>query len=386
MVLRLLRARRLDRRLDPARPVPEPRRAPGTTPSCAGRTGPTVAVVDHEVPLPEAAVAGDPQRTACGPSTSARTRSSAGSSPTRRQGVAVDDPAELYRPGGGRGDLVPMGLDLEWETDGEPYHYGARRPATRSPASCTARCCSATSASSSTASASATTPGASATGGSSAGCGRRGGSTTAPASTAPTSASPTCVSASATCSRRTAASWPAAWPDATGGGVVRRGGARRRGLPDGGDGDDRRARAHDAAARLRPGAARRPRGPGRPLPRAMCRFATPDGRTGLGWTEWNQPGAEMTELRRRTCERPTSSRLFAQTTRASTSHVRGPASSRAIAQTIAVASATRMAAPTSSTSRRFVAPSAPSCHAGRSPGACGRPPVTRPRARSGWRR
>ena len=38
-------------------------------------------------------------------------------------GVAVDDPAELYRPGGARGDQVPMGLDLEWETDGEPYHY-----------------------------------------------------------------------------------------------------------------------------------------------------------------------------------------------------------------------------------------------------------------------
>jgi hypothetical protein len=39
------------------------------------------------------------------------------------QGVAVDDPADLYRPGGARGDLVPMGLDLEWETDGQPYHY-----------------------------------------------------------------------------------------------------------------------------------------------------------------------------------------------------------------------------------------------------------------------
>jgi hypothetical protein len=25
------------------------------------------------------------------------------------------------------------------------------------------------------------------------------------------------------------------------------------------------------------------------FPRAMCRFTTPDGRTGLGWTEWNQP-------------------------------------------------------------------------------------------------
>jgi hypothetical protein len=25
------------------------------------------------------------------------------------------------------------------------------------------------------------------------------------------------------------------------------------------------------------------------FPRAMCRFTAPDGRTGLGWTEWNQP-------------------------------------------------------------------------------------------------
>jgi hypothetical protein len=26
------------------------------------------------------------------------------------------------------------------------------------------------------------------------------------------------------------------------------------------------------------------------FPRALCRFTTADGRTGLGWTEWNQPG------------------------------------------------------------------------------------------------
>jgi len=25
------------------------------------------------------------------------------------------------------------------------------------------------------------------------------------------------------------------------------------------------------------------------FPRAMCRFTAADGRTGLGWTEWNQP-------------------------------------------------------------------------------------------------
>ncbi len=47
------RARRVDRRLDPPRPVPEPRAWPGTTPSCAGPDRPTVAVVDAEVPLPK---------------------------------------------------------------------------------------------------------------------------------------------------------------------------------------------------------------------------------------------------------------------------------------------------------------------------------------------
>ena len=83
---------------------------------------PTVAVTDLEVPLPK---------------DSLEIRSAGlwaehvGTHPLERwqvaneaQGVAVDDPAELYRPSGARGDLVPMGLDLEWETDGEPYHYG----------------------------------------------------------------------------------------------------------------------------------------------------------------------------------------------------------------------------------------------------------------------
>ncbi len=82
---------------------------------------PTVAVVDCEVPLP--------------PST-LEIRSHGlwaehvGTHPLERwqvaneaAGVAVEDPAELYRPGGARGDPMPMGLDLEWETDGEPYHY-----------------------------------------------------------------------------------------------------------------------------------------------------------------------------------------------------------------------------------------------------------------------
>jgi hypothetical protein len=83
---------------------------------------PTVAVVDQEVPLPKA------------PSLEIRSHGlwaeHIGTHPLERwqvaneaAGVSVDDPAELYRPGGARGQQVPMGLDLEWETDGEPYHY-----------------------------------------------------------------------------------------------------------------------------------------------------------------------------------------------------------------------------------------------------------------------
>ena len=87
-----------------------------------GPDRPTVAVVDQEVPLPKL------------PSLEIRSHGlwaeHIGTHPLDRwqlaneaSGVAVDDPTELYRPGGARGDLVPMGLDLEWETDGEPYHY-----------------------------------------------------------------------------------------------------------------------------------------------------------------------------------------------------------------------------------------------------------------------
>ena len=36
-------------------------------------------------------------------------------------GVALDDPADAY--GDLRGERTPLGLDLEWETDGEPYRY-----------------------------------------------------------------------------------------------------------------------------------------------------------------------------------------------------------------------------------------------------------------------
>ena len=82
----------------------------------------TVAVVDQEVPLPKEG--------------SLEIRSQGlwadhiGTHPLERWqlsneafAVGVDDPAELYRPGGARGDQVAMGLDLEWEAYTPVYDY-----------------------------------------------------------------------------------------------------------------------------------------------------------------------------------------------------------------------------------------------------------------------
>ena len=81
-----------------------------------GEGRPLVTVIDHEVPLPDGAVARDPGRGPVGrphrrDAVRARDASAARRSPSR-----VDDPAEVY--GDLRGDRVPFGLDLEWETDG----------------------------------------------------------------------------------------------------------------------------------------------------------------------------------------------------------------------------------------------------------------------------
>ena len=82
--------------------------------------------------------------------------------------VGVDDPAEVY--GDLRGDRVPFGLDLEWETDGGGLPVDRHHPLRGALHASTARSSWATRRSTSTASASATTAGACATGGASGGC------------------------------------------------------------------------------------------------------------------------------------------------------------------------------------------------------------------------
>ena len=104
------------------------------------RDRPLVTVIDHEVPLPEA------------PSLEIRTDGLWADHTVETPlehfslgleafGVGLDDPAEVY--GELHGDRVPFGFDLEWETDGGvPLPDGS--PATRCRASCTARSSSAT--------------------------------------------------------------------------------------------------------------------------------------------------------------------------------------------------------------------------------------------------
>jgi hypothetical protein len=252
-----------------------------------GPNRPTVAVVDAEVPLPKL------------PSLEIRSHGlwaeQIGTHPLERwqlaneaQGVAVEDPAELYRPGGGRGDLVPMGLDLEWETAGEPYHYGH---VTRYEIPCFVH-------------------GEVLLGNERIevdGLGQRdhswgerdwwkfGWVWTAGRLTDGTRFHgsdiriPDLRLGFGYLQPPEGGVVAAAWPDATGGGVV----AEEELGPDG---FPTAAKATIAGLELTmhplafaPALLVGPEGQVDRFPRAMCRFATPDGRNGLGWTEWNQP-------------------------------------------------------------------------------------------------
>ncbi len=89
--------------------------------ACLVREGlPLVTVIEHEAPLPKPpglelrfsglwtdVVAGE-----------ALSHMSVG---LEAFGLALDDPTEVYRTG--RGDPVPLGFDLEWDTDGAVFEY-----------------------------------------------------------------------------------------------------------------------------------------------------------------------------------------------------------------------------------------------------------------------
>ena len=203
--------------------------------------------------------------------------------------LGLDDPAEMY--GDPRGERVPFGLDLEWDTDGAAYAYppGTTRYEVPVPGR-TARSWWGTSRSPRRARrhrparplvgrARLVDPRA--------GPGPPAGSTTAPASTAPPCASATTRSRTTpgTC-RRPAAPWPR-WRTPAPRPTL---GAHGMPVSDTVEVGDLRLAVEPVAfapVLLADGEGRTSR-----FPRALCRFADPaTGRRGVGWTEWNQPQA-----------------------------------------------------------------------------------------------
>lgn len=84
-----------------------------------GEGRPLVTVIDHEVPLPRTGL--EVRTDGLWADHNLETALDHWSLGCEAFAVGVDDPTEVY--GDLRGDRVPFGFDLEWETDGGPYPY-----------------------------------------------------------------------------------------------------------------------------------------------------------------------------------------------------------------------------------------------------------------------
>ncbi len=83
---------------------------------------PLVAVVDHEVPLPRDGRL-EVRSNGLWADHNVEEPLARWSLGLEAFGVALDDPADAYR--GAHGAPTPLGLDLEWDTDGEVFRYPA---------------------------------------------------------------------------------------------------------------------------------------------------------------------------------------------------------------------------------------------------------------------
>ncbi|MCB1038881.1 MAG: hypothetical protein KDA94_05030 [Acidimicrobiales bacterium] len=81
---------------------------------------PLVTVIDHDVPLPRTGTH-EIRTEGLWADLTVETPLDHLSAGLEAFAVGVDDPSEVY--GDLRGDRVPLGFDLEWETDGTPYAY-----------------------------------------------------------------------------------------------------------------------------------------------------------------------------------------------------------------------------------------------------------------------
>jgi hypothetical protein len=80
-----------------------------------------VTVIDHEVPLPSRGSSLELRTTGLWADHICETPLDHFSLGLEAFGVGLDDPTSVY--GSMRGDQVPLGFDLEWETDGAGYDY-----------------------------------------------------------------------------------------------------------------------------------------------------------------------------------------------------------------------------------------------------------------------
>jgi hypothetical protein len=84
-----------------------------------GRDRDPVLVIDHEVPLPRGVGSLELRSSGLWADNTCETALDHWSLGLEAFGVRLDDPADAY--GSMRGDRVPIGFDLEWETNGVPF-------------------------------------------------------------------------------------------------------------------------------------------------------------------------------------------------------------------------------------------------------------------------
>lgn len=85
-----------------------------------GEDRPLVTVIDHEVPLPRVGL--EVRAEGLWADHNLETALEHWSLGCEAFAVSLDDPADVYGPDP-RGERVPFGFDLEWDTDGGPYAY-----------------------------------------------------------------------------------------------------------------------------------------------------------------------------------------------------------------------------------------------------------------------
>src|SRR5699024_9642444 len=86
-----------------------------------GPDRPLVTIIDHDAPVPRDPEGVDVRYDGLWSSYIVETPLEHVSVGLEGFGVALDDPTETYRSL--RGERVPLGFDLEWETDGGTYVY-----------------------------------------------------------------------------------------------------------------------------------------------------------------------------------------------------------------------------------------------------------------------